>query len=250
MARGRKKKVADVDSEITVNYFGTIQEEAIRTYLLSDDQDLKNYIYDTYLKDALLKMVESIINTYKLYSAEMQYKELLEDTLSFLHTKIHMFEPDRNKKAYSYFGTIVKRKLLDNRKKETKKKKKTLLYEDVYNSVYEHKDIIDVEYVEDNILIDFFNVIFNNINDYISLHKESMKENDLKVGLAIIQISSNWNTIVEDNSNNKFKKNFVLECIRNITKLNTNDISKSLKFYKNFYKKNKNSFLLEKEEDE
>ena len=54
------------------------------------------------------------------------------DTLSFLVTKMHNFKPDKNKKAYSYFGTICKHYLLGQLIKDDKKVRTDLRYDDVY----------------------------------------------------------------------------------------------------------------------
>jgi hypothetical protein len=257
MAKGRKKKIVDVSEEANeiivpsqTSYFSTVQEEAVVRYLKSDSELERNQIYNNYLKFPFEKMTESIINRYKLYSAKMSYKELFDDTLSFLHMKITMFDPDRGKKAYSYFGTIIKRRLQNNRKKETKDKKKVMLYEDVYKTVYGN-DIEEQEYTEDNLMLSFFQLIVLEIEDLLlatNIEKYGLKESDVKVGIAIIEITKNWDKIyIEDTK--KFKKNFILECIRNMTLLSTSQISQSLKFYKNYYTKRKKKFLKDIEED-
>ena len=257
MAKGRKKKIVDVSEEANeiivpsqTSYFSTVQEEAVVRYLKSDSELERNQIYNNYLKFPFEKMTESIINRYKLYSAKMSYKELFDDTLSFLHMKITMFDPDRGKKAYSYFGTIIKRRLQNNRKKETKDKKKVMLYEDVYKTVYGN-DIEEQEYTEDNLMLTFFQLIVVEIEDLLlatNIEKYGLKESDVKVGIAIIEITKNWDKIyIEDTK--KFKKNFILECIRNMTLLSTSQISQSLKFYKNYYTKRKKKFLKDIEED-
>lgn len=248
--RGRKKKGEGQSSETPTTYFSDIQENAVVSFLESSDENERNEIYNEYLKFPLEKMTESIINRYKLYSGKMSYKELFDDTLSFLHTKIYMFDPKRKKKSYSYFGTIIKRRLQNNRKKETKERNKTIFYEDVYRTVAQGKDIEEVEYSEDNLLLDFFKIIIGEIETFIELHKDNEnKIVDIKVGNAIIEIARNWNTIYESENTNKFKKNFVLECMRNITMLSTTEIAQSLKFYKSFYFKKKKSFIIESEEN-
>lgn len=251
--RGRKTKEEKEkqNEDVTpTTYFSNIQEEAVVRYLKSTSDKEKNEIYNTFLKFPLEKMTESIINRYKLYSSKMSYKELFDDTLSFLHMKISMFDPDRGKKSYSYFGTIIKRRLQNNRKKETKDKKKVILYEDVYK-VVANNDIVEEEYTEDNLMHSFFQLIVVEIEDLLkteNVQKYSLKEVDVKVGIAILEITKNWDSIYVDDTK-KFKKNFVLECIRNMTLLTTSQIGQSLKFYKNFYTKKKKKYLKDLEED-
>lgn len=245
--RGRKSNTTGS----TTTYFSEEQESAVVRYLQAQTEEEKNEIYNEYLKYPLEKMVESIINRYKLYSSKMSYKELFDDTLSFLHMKISMFDPTRGKKSFSYFGTIIKRRLQNNRKKETKDKKKVILYEDVYRTVSQGDDIVDEEYSEDNLMYQFFQIIVVEIEDLLkteNVEKYGLKDSDVKVGIAILEITQNWDKIyIEDTK--KFKKNFILECIRNMTLLNTSQISQSLKFYKNYYVKRKRKYLKDLEED-
>ena len=42
----------------------------------------------------------------------MDFTDIHTDTHSFLMTKVDKFKPDKNKKAYSYFGTICKNYLM------------------------------------------------------------------------------------------------------------------------------------------
>lgn len=251
MAKGRKKKTEDaLNTTQQTSYFSELQEAAVVKYLTSTSEAEKNEIYNNHLKFPLEKMTESIINRYKLYSAKMSYKELFDDTLSFLHMKLSMFDPTRGKKAYSYFGTIIKRRLQNNRKKETKDKKKVVLYEDVYRTVY-CNDIEEQEYTEDNLMFQFFQLIVVEIEDLLlfeNIEKYGLKDADVKVGIAIIEITKNWDQIyIEDTK--KFKKNFILECIRNMTLLSTSQIAQSLKFYKNYYTKRKKKFLKDVEDE-
>lgn len=247
--RGRKKKSEDQPTSVKSfeNYFSQKEEDAVVAFLSATSEVERNRIYNDCLKAALEKMTESIINRYRLYSAKMSYKELFDDTLSFLHTKIFMFKPERGKKAYSYFGTIIKRRLLNNRKKETKDKSKVIFYDDVYKVVSRGDDIAEKEYDEDNFLLHFFQVILTDIE--LLLKEEGELTNDKKVGIAIIEIANNWKSFFEENKTNKFRKNLVLECIRNITFLSTNEITVSLKFYKGLYNKRKKQYIRDLEEN-
>lgn len=250
--RGRKKKSEILDANIDPNslsentaYFSQVQEDALVRFLEADSELERNAIYNDFLKKPLEKMTESIINRYKLYSGKMSYSELFDDTISFLHTKIYMFDPSRGKKAYSYFGTIIKRRLQNNRKKETKDKTKTVHYEDVYKAVLSGEDLVEEEYTEDNLMLQFFNVIVLELEELLTpenIKKFNLKENDVKVGIAIIEITKNWTKLYEEDTK-KYMKNFVLECIRNMTLLNTNQISQSLKFYKSHYIKCKKRYI-------
>ena len=58
-------------------------------------------------------------------AAHKHLEHLQHEIITFLLSKIHLFDPSRGAKAYSYFGTIVKRWLiLYNTKNYNKKVKK------------------------------------------------------------------------------------------------------------------------------
>jgi hypothetical protein len=228
------------------NYFGQEQEDCVEEYLKTESQEIKNIIYEECLKYPLEKMVESIINRYRLYSETICYKDLFDDTLSFLHTKIDLFDPTKGFKAYSYFGTIIVRKLKDNRKKEHKNKKNIVKTDNVYQVAYGSSDIEDVPYKEEELIFNFFSYIRDDIKILVESNPESVKikEHHKKVGFAIIQIIDIFRK--EDMGDGlRFKKNFVIQCIKDMTKLTHNQIISALKFFKKYYDLKKNNFLKE-----
>ena len=97
--RGRKP------SKDKKGYFLDEQEEAVVRYINSTDQNERNKIYKTILHPAFCKMVESIMNRYKLYVPDEEFLDTFDDTISFLMTKIELFNPNSGYKAYSYCGT-------------------------------------------------------------------------------------------------------------------------------------------------
>ena len=215
-------------------YFGPDQEEAVVNFLTSESYSERNKIYNEFLKDPINKMVESIIRRYKLYRKEYEYEDVHADTLSFLITKMHNFKPDKNKKAYSYFGTICKHYLLGQLIKDDKKMKSDVSYEDVYKTVETMDDqmySIDDQKMQ---LDDFIKEISASIKAEIQHTKVS--ETEYKVGDALIKILDNWETIFERvESGNKYNKNLILSYIREITDLTTKDIRVGMRRFKKMY---------------
>jgi hypothetical protein len=215
-------------------YFGPEQEEAVVKFLTSESYSERNKIYNEFLKDPINKMVESIIRRYKLYRKEYEYEDVHSDTLSFLITKAHNFKPDKNKKAYSYFGTICKHYLLGQLIKDDKKIKSDVSYEDVYktietmdNQIYS----IDDERIQ---LDDFIDEISASIKAELRFNK--LSETEIKVGDALTKILDNWEDIFEQiESGNKYNKNLILSYIREITDLSTKDIRIGMRRYKKMY---------------
>jgi hypothetical protein len=215
-------------------YFGPEQEEAVVKFLTSESYSERNKIYNEFLKDPINKMVESIIRRYKLYRKEYEYEDVHSDTLSFLITKIHNFKPDKNKKAYSYFGTICKHYLLGQLIKDDKKLKTDVSYEDVYNTLETMNDLVYTIDDETLPLVDFIGEISASIKEEIQYSK--LSETELKVGDALTKILDNWEEIFEQiESGNKYNKNLILSYIREITDLNTKDIRVGMRRFKKMY---------------
>src|SRR5258708_6505915 len=105
-------------------YWGVDQEEAVVRFLESESEDERNKIFNEYLREPLIIMVESIIRRYKLYRKGQEFNETHTDTTSFLLTKVAKFDPSKNHKAYSYFGTICKNYLMGSIQKDNKEIKR------------------------------------------------------------------------------------------------------------------------------
>ena len=245
--RGRKPKKKP--------YFGPEEEEAVKKYLelgtiikdpntqdgyrwtgTTHEDIQRNKIYLKQLKAPLDKMVESIIRRYKLYSKTMEFEDLHADTLGFLHIKFHKFKPAKNKKSYSYYGTVVKHYLLGKLIKEDKKMKQNLNFDDVAPAV-EEKD--ELTYRIDDYGIDL-NVLIEGISKAIKKEMEErvLNENEVKVGNALTSILDDWEVLFDDDNvpgGNKFNKNLILYYMREMTSLNTKDIRNAMKRYKIIY---------------
>lgn len=105
------------------NYFTQDTEDAIVLYNNTEDTRTKSIIYEREIHYAFFKLTENIIHTFKFYHTEVDNLEHLQhEIITFLLSKIHLFDPSRGAKAYSYFGTIVKRYLILQNTKNYKKK--------------------------------------------------------------------------------------------------------------------------------
>jgi hypothetical protein len=105
------------------NYFTQDTENAIIAYNLSSDSVEKSKIYNDKIHYAFFKLTQTIIHTFKFYHTEVEnIEDLQHEIIIFLLSKIHKFDASNGAKAYSYFGTIVKRWLiLYNQKNYSKK---------------------------------------------------------------------------------------------------------------------------------
>jgi len=214
-------------------YFGEEQEEAVVRYLESENENEKNKIFNEYLKEPLIIMVESIIRRYKLYRKDLEFQEIHNDTMSFLLTKINKFDHTKNHKAYSYFGTICKNYLMGAIQKDTKEQNRQISYDDISSSI---EDNYELSYTIDEYVLDYRDVINKLITDLEDfIEKEELTENEQKLGYALLEIFGNFDRIFQVGDGNKFNKNLILLSLREMTSLNTKEIRMSIKRYKKLY---------------
>ena len=118
MIKKRRKK--------SKNYFTQETEDYIVKYNNQPNPEIRSKIYEAHIHYPFFKLTQNIIHTFKFYHTEVENLEHLQhEIITFLLSKMHLFDPTRGAKAYSYFGTIVKRWLiLYNTKNYTKKIKK------------------------------------------------------------------------------------------------------------------------------
>ena len=223
--RGRKA--------VKENYFDVREEEAVRKFLIAESSYEKNKIYNQFLRSPLDKMISSIIRRYKLYRKDMDFEEIHTDTHSFLMTKVDKFKPDKNKKAYSYFGTICKNYLMGQIIKDQKETNRKISYEDISSSLEERPDMsyrIDDDVIETDYVI---NQYLDELKIYIE--SEQLNDNEKKLGYALIDLFDNYETIFSGADNNKFNKNVILLSLREMTNLSTKEIRSSIKRFKKLY---------------
>ena len=223
--RGRKS--------VKENYFDVREETAVRNFLVAKTSEEKNKIYNEFLRAPLDKMISSIIRRYKLYRKDMDFNEIHSDTHSFLMTKVDKFKPSKNKKAYSYFGTICKNYLMGQIIKDQKETNRKVSYEDISSSIEERPDMtyrIDEDVIESDFVIKEY---LKELKEFIDA--EILNDNEKKLGFALIDLFDNYETIFSGADNNKFNKNIILLSLREMTNLSTKEIRSSIKKFKKLY---------------
>ncbi len=216
-----------------VNYFDVREEMAVLRFLEATSFEERNKIYNEFLKKPLDKMISSIIRRYKLYRKDMDFYEIHIDTHSFLMTKLEKFKPSKEKKAYSYFGTICKNYLMGQIIKDQKDINRKISYEDISSDLENRTEFsynIDADNLDSEKIIKNFLVEID-----LLLSDKNLSENEVKLGQALYDIFENYEQIFIGTSNNKFNKNIILLSLREMTNLNTKEIRSSMKKYKVIY---------------
>jgi len=171
------------------NYFTQDTEDAIVAYNCCSDEMLRNRIYNDRIKYPFFKLTENIIHTYKFYyTEEDSIEDLQHEVTAFLLTKLHLFNPAKGAKAYSYFGTIAKRYLIMTNSKNYKRRVDKVgvsEVEDNENFSYVISESTD-EDVNLSIFIDrFVDYATDNLFDLFP------RDEDTKIADAILEIFRN-----------------------------------------------------------
>ena len=169
-------------------YFTQDTEDAIILYNNTDDPSVRSRIYSDRIHYAFFKLTENIIHTFKFYYTEVDnIEDLQHEIITFLLTKIHLFDPSKGAKAYSYFGTIVKRYLIINNTKNYKKRVDKAPVAEIESDdkfSYNISDITEATYNDK---------LYTFIDEYVgyctkNIYELFPKENDAKIADAILEL--------------------------------------------------------------
>jgi|TARA_B110000467_G_C18292701_1_gene465880 hypothetical protein len=220
------------------NYFTQETEDSIVLYNASIDSEFKSKIYKEKIHYAFFKLTENIIHTFKFYHTEVEELEHLQhEIIVFLLSKIHLFDPSRGAKAYSYFGTIVKRWLIlyttKNYNTKIKKVDIDVLVQDNSPHSYDMDDI-GGETVDD--LSKYIDIFVNHVTE--NIYELFPKKNDAQIADAVLELFRKRDTI------DVFNKKALYIYIREIVDVKTPKITKVADKLHNIFK-SKYYFYLE-----
>ena len=213
------------------NYFTQLTEDAIVLYNKTPDAIIRSKIYELGvdwetepdpidgIHYAFFKLTQNIIHTFKFYHTEVEELEHLQhEIITFLLSKMHLFDPSKGAKAYSYFGTIVKRWLiLYNTKNYSKKINKVdvdVLLEDGSNHSYR----IDELGKEKDELSEYIALFVTHVTE--NIFEIFPKKNDAQIADAVLELFRNREYI------EIFNKKALYIYIREIVDVKTPKITK------------------------
>ena len=222
-------------------YFCAPEEAAVVEYISTDDKEVKDEIFNRTLKPAFTKMIESIIRRYNLYPPMEEFQETFDDTISFLMTKLSCFDPTTKYKAYSYCGTICKNYLIYKINQYSKNQKRNVSYDNPLDTVQNDiTDSISYSYNENDprnsFLTELTGSTVENIKRIIEDKDElKLSDNVVKVGLALINLMTNWDELFAQMGSNKFNKSSILLFLKETTMMSTKEVRDSMRIYKKKY---------------
>ena len=219
-------------------YFTKDTEAAIVRYNASIDKEERSDIYQDHIHWAFYKLTQNIIHTFKFYYTEVDnLEDLQHELMVFLLSKIHLFNPENGAKAYSYFGTIVKRWLIlyttKNYNTKIKKVDIDVLVQDNSPHSYDMDDI-GGETVDD--LSKYIDIFVNHVTE--NIYELFPKKNDAQIADAVLELFRKRDTI------DVFNKKALYIYIREIVDVKTPKITKVADKLHNIFK-SKYYFYLE-----
>jgi len=167
------------------NYFTQETEDAIVLYNNTIDPVLRSKIYEEKIHYAFFKLTQNIIHTFKFYHTEVENLEHLQhEIIVFLLSKIHLFNPQNGAKAYSYFGTIVKRWCILYNEKNYKSKVSKVSTDELL------KDDTHSYTIEPNNSDDRLSHFMDEWVEFVSfnLYEVFPKEYDAKIADAVLEL--------------------------------------------------------------
>jgi hypothetical protein len=173
-------------------YFTQETEDAIVKYNSTSDIDEKNKIYEEDIHYAFFKLTQNIIHTFKFYHTEVDDLEHLQhEIIIFLLSKIHLFNPQNGAKAYSYFGTIVKRWCILYNDKNYRTKINKIPVEEL-NNEDSHSYTIDSSPINEKLSF-YMDVYVEHMT--LNIYNYFPKEKDAQIADAILTIFRRRDTI-------------------------------------------------------
>ena len=224
MPRTKKKK--------SKQYFTESTERAIIRYNNSDDEILRNKIYQEHIEYPFQKLAENIIHTFKFYYIDVPSEDVKQEGVSFLVMNMHKFKAGKGK-AFSYFSIVAKNYLILHNNNNYKKMKQ-----------HEKLDVLDfkrslssessqVENAEANsefteLMLDYWD---NNLNNVFKRKK------DIRVADSVLELFRRRQNI------ENFNKKALYILIREMTGSNTQHITRVINVMKKYISEMQKEFF-------
>ncbi len=213
-------------------YFGREVHDAIVAHILSDDEIYKVQLFNNIIRPAFDKLVENIIHIYGYMKTSDSFEQLKSDTVSHLYEKMPKFDHTKDYKAFSYFNIVARNHLtLDSRKKQkissstTDIDNKESMSTDEQESLERHTTLEAPD--ESAIKEEYLDSVIE-LLEYIG--GKLKKENEKKTLHAIIFTFKNLDNV------DLLNKRAVFEYLRNITGLNSKQLTTTIASIKKYYK--------------
>ena len=216
-----------------MKYWGEDQEAAVIEFNTNDDIDQKHQVFVKVIDPAFRKLVENIYYTYNFNKILWDREQIEHEVMAHLYEKLSKFDVTKNKKSFSYFGTITKNWMIqrcnaDKNKRFIDDDNQDMIVQNISISEYEENQVIHHNE-------DFINEIIKDFDDWDA--KDNYSKDDFAVLEIVNDILKNYERF------NIYNKKQLYVYIREATDLPSRKITKSLKKIKINYGGVRNSFI-------
>ena len=205
-------------------YFTKETESAIVAYNKETDSRIREKIYIEKIDSALDKLIEGVIFGYR-FTGLSDLEELKHDCKTYLLTIMKNFDETKNKKAFSYFTKVTIHWFGNIAKKQ---KARMISQVDIGTQMQEkdHEFLSVVNNLED---VDYHNKKIDNTLRQLSISKGDLNQRDAVVLESCLILFEKKDDI------EVFNKKAIYLYLREMTGLQSKDISASLKRIKSKY---------------
>jgi len=213
-------------------YFTIDTERAIIEYNKTDDNKIRNKIYEESIKYPFEKLAENILNTFKFSYFDVSKEDVQMEVVSTLIEKIHMFQEGKGK-AFSYFSIVAKNHLILKNNGNYKRFKKTALLSEMPESWNPEDDFREVE--QGNEFMEFKELMLKYWDQ--NLTRVFTKKRDIQIADAVLELFRRSRFI------ENFNKKHLYLLIREMTDCKTHYITKVVNEMKKHQVKMLNDYL-------
>ena len=216
-----------------MKYWGEDQEYAVVEFNTNADMDEKHKVFVDVIEPAFRKLVENIYYTYNFNKILWDREQIEHEVMTHLYEKLSKFDISKNKKSFSYFGTITKNWMIQRCNAD---KNKRFIDDDNQDIIVQNISIH--AYEEDEVgrhNEEFISEIIGDFDNWDA--KENYTRDDFAVLEIVNDILKNYERF------NIYNKKQLYVYIREATDLPSRKITKSLKKIKLGYMGVKESFI-------
>lgn len=188
------------DKDKEKNYYFTLEtQRAIIRYNETDNEAEKNYLYEEFIYYPLYKIAENQINKYKFNHFPAHKKEVKQEVVSFLTSKLDYYKEEKGL-AFGYFSVASKNYLIQNNNKHYKDKVDGESI-DSYTKTEENYKLNKINLQSNRSITKekkkVLNEIIKEFSNYIDDNAESIfyKERDIKIAYAISKILKDFDIL-------------------------------------------------------
>ena len=216
-----------------MKYWGEDQESAVVEFNTNADIDEKHKVFVDVIEPAFRKLVENIYYTYNFNKILWDREQIEHEVMTHLYEKLSKFDISKNKKSFSYFGTITKNWMIQRCNAD---KNKRFIDDDNQDIIVQNISIH--AYEEDEVgrhNEEFISEIIGDFDNWDA--KENYTRDDFAVLEIVNDILKNYERF------NIYNKKQLYVYIREATDLPSRKITKSLKKIKVNYSDIKENFI-------